>query len=171
MLLISVCVLVTFGPEFGLSIVTFGGTSISFAMQSTLSFIVQFIPMILAPWLLLQTATASTYWPMRLLVGIVSVQIAVALLVVRVMTPVFSRSSDIVRVLIRLIGFTVVIEAMVMTSQSLGARYLWRRVPKDTTMVYISQSITIILVAGRFLTTGMSSTALTVAVSVVGALV
>ncbi len=169
-LVVAVSVLVNFALEFLLYVVGFAGVVLSAAVQSALSFVVQVVPLLLAPWLVQRAIEAGTLYPMRLHVGVVAVQLLAALVVVRFLAPVFSRSSDTVQVLIRLVAFPFVVEAMVMATRCLGARYLRPRVPKDTTMVYISQSVTIMAMVGRFLTTNMGSTALTILVSVAGAL-
>ncbi len=159
------------GVQILLPAVQYSGVKLPSIVPVLLSFLTQIVPMVVGPWVMRGQLRSSMRDACRMQSVIVLVELFVAIMVAGVVAPVFSRASPTVQVGIRLIVFPIFVELLVMMSRCSGIRYLKAHVPQDVMLGYISQSVMITSIVGRFLTTNMNTTAQTVLVSVATATV
>ncbi len=157
--------------QFFIPVMLFNGIFVSDFMYTVISFVAQVVPMVFAPWVLYGQLKGSMHSPYIVHSSIVLSLLVAAVAIIGFVAPLFSRATPLTQVLIRLVVMPIAVEAVVMLSRGVGARYLRAHVPQDTMLVYIGPAVLITATMGRFFTTNMNSTAQTVLVSVITAAV
>ena len=144
-----------------------GGLQLSRTVLLGVSFSAQILPAVAAGCLIRRQLAPTAKNPLAMHMGAVLIQLVVAGFLAAVISPLFARVSPLTQVGIRLIVVPVAVELLVMVNRCLGYRYLKPHVPQDVMQAYLVGAVMNTAIVGRFLTTSMDSTLLTVLVSLI----
>lgn len=130
-----------------------------------LAFFVQIIPAIVSPYIYAPLLGSIMTAPVKFGLLSIVLTMAVALVVLSVLTPIYIASGSVVRILIRVVAFPLLIEMPAGAIRVASRYWLGKNFPFSRMLLALLGPVILSSVMGRFLTTNMETIGETVLVS------